>query len=42
MVIGPHAVAMDSQGSIYVGELADGYRGIDRGSRSLQKFVRVV
>ena len=40
-VIGPHGLAVDSQGSIYVGDLAETYRGIDRGSRSLQKFARV-
>ena len=40
MVIGPHGIAVDSQGSIYVGDLAETYRGIDRGSRALQKFVR--
>ena len=40
-VIGPHGLAVDSQGSIYVGDLAETYRGIDRGSRALQKFVRV-
>ncbi len=40
MVICAHGVAVDSQGSLYVGELSDIYRGIDRGSRSVQKFVR--
>lgn len=40
MVIGPHGIAIDSEGSLYVGDLADTYRGIDRGSRSIQKFVR--
>lgn len=38
MVVGPHGLAVDSQGSIYVGDLAETYRGIDRGSRALQKF----
>ena len=41
MVIGPHGLTLDSEGSIYVGDLADTYRGIDRGSRAVQKFVRV-
>ena len=41
MVIGPHAIALDSEGSLYVGDLADSYRGVDRGSRSLQKFLPV-
>ena len=40
LVIGPHGIAVDSQGSVYVGDLAETYRGIDRGSRALQKFVR--
>jgi streptogramin lyase len=39
MVIGPHGIAIDSQGAFYVGDLSDSYRGIDRGSRSIQKFV---
>ena len=41
MVIGPHGITLDSEGSIYVGDLPDTYRGIDRGSRAVQKFVRV-
>ncbi|MBM4448612.1 MAG: hypothetical protein FJ015_05180 [Chloroflexi bacterium] len=36
----PHAIAVDSQGSIYVGEVA--YTGfkIDKGPRAIQKFAR--
>lgn len=41
MVIGPHGITIDSEGSLYVGDLADTYRGIDRGSRAIQKFVRI-
>ncbi len=40
LFIAPHAIAVDSQGSIYVGEVA--YTGfkIDRGPRAIQKFAR--
>ncbi len=40
LFIAPHAIAVDSQGSIYVGEVA--YTGfkIDRGPRAIQKFRR--
>jgi DNA-binding beta-propeller fold protein YncE len=37
----PHGIAVDSQGSIYVAEAAESWAGLDRGSRSIQKFVRV-
>ena len=39
--VAPHGIAMDSTGSLYVGEVAHAYRGIARGRRCLQKFVRV-
>ena len=39
--ISPHGLAIDSQGSLYVGDVTDIYRGIDRGSRNLQKLVPV-
>ncbi len=40
LFIAPHAIAVDSQGSIYVGEVA--YTGfkIDKGPRAIQKFAR--
>lgn len=40
LFIAPHAIAVDSQGSIYVGEVA--YTGfkIDKGPRAVQKFRR--
>ena len=40
LFIAPHAIAVDSQGSIYVGEVA--YTGfkIDRGPKAIQKFAR--
>lgn len=37
----PHSIAVDSQGAIYIGEVAMSRLGINRGPRSLQKFARV-
>jgi streptogramin lyase len=37
----PHGIAVDSEGSIYVAEVSESLSGLDRGSRSIQKFVRV-
>lgn len=37
----PHGIAVDSAGSIYVAEAAESFCGLDRGDRSIQKFVRV-
>jgi hypothetical protein len=37
----PHGVAVDSEGSIYVAETPETRSGLDRGDRSIQKFVRV-
>lgn len=39
--VAPHSIAIDSMGSLYVGEVAHAYRGIARGGRALQKLVRV-
>ncbi|MEK7778091.1 MAG: peptidyl-alpha-hydroxyglycine alpha-amidating lyase family protein [Chloroflexota bacterium] len=36
----PHGMAVDSEGSFYVGEVCDQSR-MDRGNRNVQKFVRV-
>lgn len=36
----PHSIAVDSQGDLYVGEVAESRLKIDRGSRVVQKFVR--
>lgn len=36
----PHGLAVDSEGSIYVADVADTMVGLDRGNRSCQKFVR--
>lgn len=36
----PHGIAVDSAGSFYVAESSESWIGLDRGSRSIQKFVR--
>jgi DNA-binding beta-propeller fold protein YncE len=36
----PHGLAVDSEGSFYVAEASDSWAGLDRGDRSIQKFVR--
>jgi DNA-binding beta-propeller fold protein YncE len=36
----PHAIAVDSRGDLYVGEVPMGEFGVDRGSRTVQKFAR--
>lgn len=36
----PHGIAVDSEGSFYVAESSESWIGLDRGSRSVQKFVR--
>jgi hypothetical protein len=36
----PHGIAVDSQGSFYVAEASESWSGLDRGGRSVQKFVR--
>jgi len=40
LFIAPHAITLDSEGSIYVGEVAMTAAGVDRGPRTLQKFTR--
>jgi len=41
LFISPHAIAADSRGVLYVGEVCDTNAGYDRGSRAIQKFVPV-
>ena len=41
LFIAPHAVAVDSRGDLYVGEVSNTFAGIDKGARTIQKFVRV-
>ncbi|GAJ11039.1 unnamed protein product, partial [marine sediment metagenome] len=40
LFLAPHAIAVDSRGDIYVGEIASGVGGVDRGARTVQKFAR--
>ena len=40
LFLAPHALAVDSRGDIYVGEVAKTFAKIDRGARTVQKFVR--
>jgi hypothetical protein len=35
----PHGIAVDSTGSFYVAESSESWIGLDRGNRSVQKFV---
>ncbi len=40
LFLAPHAIAMDSQGDLYVGEVAWTAYGINKGPRIIQKFAR--
>ena len=40
LFLAPHGIAVDSLGDIYIGEICMGIAGVDRGSRTVQKFVR--
>lgn len=37
----PHGIAVDSEGSVYVAETPETRSGLDRGDRSIQKFIRI-
>ena len=39
--VAPHGIAVDSHGAIYVGEVSETSSGVDRGARTLQKFVQL-
>jgi hypothetical protein len=41
MFSAPHGINVDSEGSFYVADTAESWIGLDRGSRAIQKFVRV-
>jgi len=41
LFVAPHTIAVDSHGDIYVGEVAMTAAGVDRGSRTIQKFARI-
>ena len=40
LFIAPHAIAVDSRGDLYVGEVSGTHDGIDRGAMTVQKFTR--
>jgi DNA-binding beta-propeller fold protein YncE len=40
LFLAPHTIAIDSRGDIYVGDVSKAYTGIDKGVRTLQKFIR--
>jgi sugar lactone lactonase YvrE len=42
LFVAPHAVAVDSRGDIYIGEvpMSKGGHAVDRGLRTVQKFAR--
>ena len=40
LFIAPHAMAVDSRGDLYVGEVCKAVGGVDRGARAVQKFAR--
>ncbi len=40
LFVAPHAIAVDSRGDLYVGEVAMTHAKVDRGSRTIQKFTR--
>ena len=37
----PHAIAVDSRGDLYVGEVSMTHAGVDKGPRTVQKFARI-
>ncbi len=40
LFVAPHTLTLDSQGSLYVGEVGKTFAKVDRGTRTVQKFVR--
>jgi DNA-binding beta-propeller fold protein YncE len=40
LFLAPHAIAVDSRGDIYVGEVPMTHTGIDRGALTIHKFIR--
>jgi sugar lactone lactonase YvrE len=40
LFVSPHAIALDSLGDIYVGEVSYTHSRYDKGSRTIQKFAR--
>jgi len=42
LFLAPHAIAVDSRGDLYVGDVSWAHNKIDRGSRTVQKFARKI
>ncbi len=40
LFLAPHAIAVDSRGDLYVGEVSMTSAGVDKGPRTIQKFAR--
>jgi sugar lactone lactonase YvrE len=40
LFVAPHAIAVDSRGDLYVGEVSMTHAKVDKGANTLQKFVR--
>lgn len=40
LFLAPHAIAMDSRGDLYIGEVPMTHNKIDRGAKAVQKFTR--
>ncbi len=40
LFLAPHAIAVDSQGDIYVGEVSQAHAAVNKGPRTVQKFAR--
>jgi hypothetical protein len=40
LFLAPHAIAVDSHGDIYVGDVSMTHTQVDRGARTIQKFAR--
>jgi DNA-binding beta-propeller fold protein YncE len=41
LFVAPHAIAVDSKGDLYIGEVAFTESKVDRGSSTIQKFARI-
>jgi DNA-binding beta-propeller fold protein YncE len=40
LFVAPHGIAVDSKNNLYVGEVANTFAKVDRGTRALHKFIR--
>jgi len=40
LFVAPHGIAVDSRGDLYIGEVANTFAKVDRGSRTLMKFAK--